>query len=250
MSDTTTNRGDRAHLEASHLKKTYGHKTVVHDVSLEVFSGECVGLLGANGAGKTTSFYMVCGLVEADGGDVTLDGESLVEMPMFQRARKGIGYLPQEASVFRKLSVRDNLLAIFETLDMPKEQMHEELDALLADFGLEEVQEQKAFTLSGGQRRRTEIARCLVTKPKFILLDEPFAGVDPIAVEDIQNIIIDLRAKGYGILITDHNVRETLSICDRAYLMTAGEILVKGSADDIVNNEDARRLYFGESFSL
>jgi len=245
-----TNRSHRAHLEASHLKKTYGHKTVVHDVSLEVFSGECVGLLGANGAGKTTSFYMVCGLVEADGGDVTLDGESLVEMPMFQRARKGIGYLPQEASVFRKLSVRDNLLAIFETLDMPKEQMHEELDALLADFGLEEVQEQKAFTLSGGQRRRTEIARCLVTKPKFILLDEPFAGVDPIAVEDIQNIIIDLREKGYGILITDHNVRETLSICDRAYLMTAGEILVKGSADDIVNNEDARRLYFGESFSL
>jgi len=241
---------NRAHLQASHLKKVYGHKIVVHDVNLEVYSGECVGLLGANGAGKTTSFYMVCGLVEADGGDVTLDGESLVNMPMFQRARKGIGYLPQEASVFRKLSVRDNLLAIFETLDMSKEQMHEELDALLADFGLEEVQEQKAFTLSGGQRRRTEIARCLVTKPKFILLDEPFAGVDPIAVEDIQSIIRDLREKGYGILITDHNVRETLSICDRAYLMTAGEILVKGSADDIVNNEDARRLYFGESFSL
>jgi len=237
-------------LEAHHLKKVYGHKTVVHDVSLEVRSGECVGLLGANGAGKTTSFYMVCGLVEADGGDVTLDGESLVDMPMYMRARKGIGYLPQEASIFRKLTVRENLLAIFETLDMPNEQMHEELDALLADFGLEEVQEQKAFTLSGGQRRRTEIARCLVTKPKFVLLDEPFAGVDPIAVEDIQGIIRDLRDKGYGILITDHNVRETLSICDRAYLMTAGEILVKGSAEEIVNNEDARRLYFGESFSL
>ena len=247
MSETTPTR---AHLEASHLKKVYGHKTVVHDVSLEVFSGECVGLLGANGAGKTTSFYMVCGLVEADGGDVTLDGESLVDMPMYKRARKGIGYLPQEASVFRKLTVRENLLAIFETLDMPKEQMHEELDALLADFGLEEVQEQKAYTLSGGQRRRTEIARCLVTKPKFVLLDEPFAGVDPIAVEDIQGIIRDLRGKGYGILITDHNVRETLSICDRAYLMTAGEILVQGSAEEIVNNEDARRLYFGESFSL
>ncbi|MDQ7003914.1 MAG: LPS export ABC transporter ATP-binding protein [Ghiorsea sp.] len=240
----------RAHLKASNLKKVYGHKTVVHDVSLEVFSGECVGLLGANGAGKTTSFYMVCGLVEADAGDVTLDGESMVEMPMYMRARKGIGYLPQEASVFRKLTVRENLLAIFETLDIPKEQMHEELDALLADFGLEEVQAQKAYTLSGGQRRRTEIARCLVTKPKFILLDEPFAGVDPIAVEDIQGIISDLRDKGYGILITDHNVRETLSICDRAYLMTAGEILVKGSAEEIVNNEDARRLYFGESFSL
>jgi len=240
----------KAHLSAQNLKKVYGHKTVVHDVSLEVFSGECVGLLGANGAGKTTSFYMVCGLVEADGGDVTLDGESIVDMPMYKRARKGIGYLPQEASVFRKLTVRENLLAIFETLDMPVEQMHEELDALLADFGLEEVQEQKAYTLSGGQRRRTEIARCLVTKPKFVLLDEPFAGVDPIAVEDIQGIIRDLRDKGYGILITDHNVRETLSICDRAYLMTAGEILVQGSAEEIVNNKDARRLYFGESFSL
>jgi lipopolysaccharide export system ATP-binding protein len=240
----------KAHLAATSLKKVYGHKTVVHDVSIEVFSGECVGLLGANGAGKTTSFYMVCGLVEADGGDVTLDGESIVDMPMYQRARKGIGYLPQEASVFRKLSVRENLLLIFETLDIPKEQMHEELDALLADFGLEAVQEQKAYTLSGGQRRRTEIARCLVTKPKFVLLDEPFAGVDPIAVEDIQGIIRDLRDKGYGILITDHNVRETLSICDRAYLMTAGEILVQGSAEEIVNNKDARRLYFGESFSL
>jgi len=240
----------RAHLEATNLKKMYGHKTVVHDVSMDVYSGECVGLLGANGAGKTTSFYMVCGLVQADGGDVTLDGESLIQMPMYQRARKGIGYLPQEASVFRKLTVRENLLAIFETLDMPKHQIEEELDMLLSDFGLEEVQTQKAFTLSGGQRRRTEIARCLVTKPKFVLLDEPFAGVDPIAVEDIQKIIGELRDKGYGILITDHNVRETLSICDRAYLMTEGEILVKGSADEIVNNKDARRLYFGESFRL
>jgi len=240
----------KSHLSASHLCKRYGSKTVVHDVSLDVYSGECVGLLGANGAGKTTSFYMVCGLVEANGGDVTMDGESLIQMPMYQRARQGIGYLPQEASVFRKLTVRENLLAIFETLDLSHEQIEEELDILLSDFGLESVQEQKAYTLSGGQRRRTEIARCLVTKPKFILLDEPFAGVDPIAVEDIQNIINDLRDKGYGILITDHNVRETLSICDRAYLMTAGEILVQGSADEIVNNKDARRLYFGESFSL
>ena len=241
---------ERSHLSAVNLTKSYGHKTVVNDVSLDVYSGECVGLLGANGAGKTTSFYMVCGLVEANGGDVTLDGESLIRMPMYKRARKGVGYLPQEASVFRKLTVRENLLAIFETLDMPNEQMHEELDELLAEFGLEAVQEQKAYTLSGGQRRRTEIARCLVTKPKFILLDEPFAGVDPIAVEDIQQIIDDLRHKGYGILITDHNVRETLAICDRAYLMTAGEILVQGTADEIVNNADARRLYFGESFSM
>lgn len=240
----------RSHLSAQHLKKIYGKQTVVHDVSMDVYSGECVGLLGANGAGKTTSFYMVCGLIEANGGDVTLDGKSLIHMPMYQRARQGIGYLPQEASVFRKLTVRENLMAIFETLNMPNAEMHETLDELLADFGLEAVQEQKAYTLSGGQRRRTEIARCLVTKPKFVLLDEPFAGVDPIAVEDIQTIINDLRAKGYGILITDHNVRETLSICDRAYLMTAGEILVQGSADEIVNNTDARRLYFGESFSL
>ena len=240
----------KSHLSAVNLSKSYGHKTVVHDVSLDVYSGECVGLLGANGAGKTTSFYMVCGLVQADGGSVTLDGEALTNMPMYQRARKGIGYLPQEASVFRKLTVRENLLAIFETLDMPNEQMHEELDELLSEFGLEEVQEQKAYTLSGGQRRRTEIARCLVTKPKFVLLDEPFAGVDPIAVEDIQLIINDLRSKGYGILITDHNVRETLAICDHAYLMTAGEILVKGKTEEIVNNTDARRLYFGESFSM
>lgn len=248
--DLNTQAAVRSHLSAQHLRKTYGHKAVVQDVSMDVYSGECVGLLGANGAGKTTSFYMVCGLVEANGGDVTLDGESLIHMPMYRRARKGIGYLPQEASVFRKLTVRENLLAIFETLPMTNEQIHEELDSLLHDFGLEEVQEQKAFTLSGGQRRRTEIARCLVTKPKFVLLDEPFAGVDPIAVEDIQGIISELRGKGYGILITDHNVRETLSICDRAYLMTAGEILVQGSAQDIVDNEDARRLYFGASFTL
>jgi len=239
-----------SHLKAQDLCKIYGNKTVVHSVSLDVYSGECVGLLGANGAGKTTSFYMVCGLIEANDGDVTLDGESLIDMPMYKRARKGIGYLPQEASVFRKLTVRENLLAIFETLKMEKAQVEEDLESLLYDFGLEEVQHQKAFTLSGGQRRRTEIARCLVTKPKFVLLDEPFAGVDPIAVEDIQHIINDLRSKGYGILITDHNVRETLSICDRAYLMTAGEILVQGTADEIVNNADARRLYFGERFQL
>ncbi|MDQ6988959.1 MAG: LPS export ABC transporter ATP-binding protein [Mariprofundaceae bacterium] len=240
----------RAHLSAQHLCKRYGSKTVVQNVSLDVYSGECVGLLGANGAGKTTSFYMVCGLVEANAGDVTLDGQSLIDLPMYQRARRGIGYLPQEASVFRKLTVRENLLSIFETLDMPQAQMEEELDILLNDFGLTAVQEQKAYTLSGGQRRRTEIARCLVTKPKFVLLDEPFAGVDPIAVEDIQGIIRDLRQKGYGILITDHHVRETLNICDRAYLMTAGEILVQGSAEEIVSNQDARRLYFGENFSL
>lgn len=238
------------HLSAEGLKKSYRKKTVVHSVSLDVYSGECVGLLGPNGAGKTTSFYMVCGLIRSDHGKVELDGESIAALPMHMRARKGIGYLPQEASIFRKLTVRENLMAIFETLGLPDIQVEEELEALLVDFGIEGVQHQKAYTLSGGQRRRTEIARALVTKPRFLLLDEPFAGVDPIAVEDIQAIIADLRKKGIGILITDHNVRDTLSICDRAYLMSAGEILVQGTPDEVVCHPDARRLYLGESFTM
>jgi len=238
------------HLSAEGLNKRYGKKTVVHSVGLDVYSGECVGLLGPNGAGKTTSFYMVCGLIRADQGKVELDGESITELPMHMRARKGIGYLPQEASIFRKLTVRENLMAIFETLGLPDTQVEEELEELLVELGIEGVQHQKAYTLSGGQRRRTEIARALVTKPRFLLLDEPFAGVDPIAVEDIQAIIADLRTRGIGILITDHNVRDTLSICDRAYLMSAGEILVQGTTDEIVSHPDARRLYLGESFSM
>ncbi len=238
------------HLSASGLQKSYAKKQVVNHVDLELHSGECVGLLGPNGAGKTTSFYMVCGLVPADHGTITLDGEQITHLPMYQRARRGIGYLPQEASIFRKLTVRENLLAIFETLDLPATQIEAELQSLLLDFGIDGVQHQKAYTLSGGQRRRTEIARALVTKPKFLLLDEPFAGVDPIAVEDIQTIIAKLRDKGIGILITDHNVRDTLSICDRAYLMSAGEIFVHGNPDEIIHNPDARRLYLGESFSM
>jgi lipopolysaccharide export system ATP-binding protein len=238
------------HLSAKGINKSYHKKTVVHSVSLDVYSGECVGLLGPNGAGKTTSFYMVCGLIQTEQGEVTLDGENITGLPMHMRARQGIGYLPQEASIFRKLTVRENLLAIFETLDLPDTQVEEELEALLIDLGVEGVQHQKAYTLSGGQRRRTEIARALVTKPRFLLLDEPFAGVDPIAVEDIQAIIADLRSKGIGILITDHNVRDTLSICDRAYLMSAGEILVQGTTDEIISHPDARRLYLGESFSM
>jgi len=238
------------HLSADSLNKSYRKKTVVHSVSLDIYSGECVGLLGPNGAGKTTSFYMVCGLIHADQGKVEMDGEDITALPMHMRARKGIGYLPQEASIFRKLTVRENLMSIFETLGLPDVQVEEELEALLVELGIEGVQHQKAYTLSGGQRRRTEIARALVTKPRFLLLDEPFAGVDPIAVEDIQAIIADLRKKGIGILITDHNVRDTLSICDRAYLMSAGEILVQGTADEIVNHPDARRLYLGESFSM
>jgi len=238
------------HLSASQLCKCYGGKTVVHSVSLDVYSGECIGVLGPNGAGKTTSFYMVCGLVPADKGHVSIDNEDITSLPMHLRARRGIGYLPQEASIFRKLTVRENLLAIFETLNLPSIQVEEELENLLVDFGIEGVQHQKAYTLSGGQRRRTEIARALVTRPNFILLDEPFAGVDPIAVEDIQSIIAELRTKGIGVLITDHNVRDTLSICDRAYLMSQGEILVQGTADEIIEHPDARRLYLGESFSM
>jgi len=238
------------HLSANSLCKRYGGKTVVHSVSLDVYSGECIGVLGPNGAGKTTSFYMVCGLVPADEGHVTVNNEDITSLPMHLRARRGIGYLPQEASIFRKLTVRENLLAIFETLNLPRIQVEEELEGLLVDLGIEGVQHQKAYTLSGGQRRRTEIARALVTKPRFLLLDEPFAGVDPIAVEDIQSIIAELRDKGIGILITDHNVRDTLSICDRAYLMSAGEILVQGTADEIIDHPDARRLYLGESFSM
>jgi len=240
----------RHHLSSRELSKRYRGKQVVHGVDLDVYSGECVGLLGPNGAGKTTSFYMVCGLVPADGGEVSLDGESLTALPMHLRARRGIGYLPQEASIFRKLTVRENLMAIFETLDIPDIQVEEELEGLLVELGIEGVQHQKAYTLSGGQRRRTEIARALVTKPRFLLLDEPFAGVDPIAVEDIQAIIADLRSKGIGILITDHNVRDTLSICDRAYLMSAGEILVHGTPEEITQHPDARRLYFGERFNM
>ncbi len=238
------------HLSARGLCKSYRNKQVVNGVDLDVFSGECIGLLGPNGAGKTTSFYMVCGLIAADAGEVSLDDKNITRLPMHMRARSGIGYLPQEASIFRKLTVRENLLAIFETLGLPDVQIEEELEALLVELGIEGVQHQKAFTLSGGQRRRTEIARALVTKPRFLLLDEPFAGVDPIAVEDIQAIIADLKSKGIGILITDHNVRDTLSICDRAYLMSAGEIIVQGTADEIVEHPDARRLYLGESFSM
>ena len=238
------------HLSARGLCKSYRNKQVVSGVDVDVYSGECIGLLGPNGAGKTTSFYMVCGLVSADAGEVGLDEKDITHQAMHLRARSGIGYLPQEASIFRKLTVRENLLAIFETLNLPDVQVEEELEALLVDLGIEGVQHQKAYTLSGGQRRRTEIARALVTKPKFLLLDEPFAGVDPIAVEDIQAIIADLRNKGIGILITDHNVRDTLSICDRAYLMSEGKILVQGDAETIINHPDARRLYLGESFSM
>jgi lipopolysaccharide export system ATP-binding protein len=238
------------HLSARGLSKSYRHKKVVSDIDIDVYSGECIGLLGPNGAGKTTCFYMVCGLIGADAGKVSLDDQEITHQPMHIRARNGIGYLPQEASIFRKLTVRENLLAIFETLKLPDIQIEEEMEELLIELGIEGVQHQKAYTLSGGQRRRTEIARALVTKPRFLLLDEPFAGVDPIAVEDIQDIIAKLRNKNIGILITDHNVRDTLSICDRAYLMNEGDIIVQGTTEEIIAHPDARRLYLGESFSM
>lgn len=238
------------HLCISNLNKSFRKKRVVHNVSFDIYSGECVGLLGPNGAGKTTSFYMVCGLIKADGGSVQLDDEDITGLAMHRRARRGIGYLPQEASIFRNMTVRENLLAIFETLHEPPETIEEELEALLVDLGIEAVQHQKAYTLSGGQRRRTEIARALVTRPQFLLLDEPFAGVDPIAVEDIQAIIADLRQRGIGILITDHNVRDTLSICDRGYLMNLGEIIIQGTPAEIIDHPDARRIYLGQRFNM
>ncbi len=238
------------HLSAKNLAKSYRKIRVVDDVDVDVYSHECVGLLGPNGAGKTTCFYMICGLIHGDAGRIHMDGEDITSLPMHRRARRGIGYLPQEASIFRKLTVRENLLGIFETLDLPEAEVEERLEKLLVELGIEGVQHQKAYTLSGGQRRRTEIARALVTRPRFLLLDEPFAGIDPIAVEDIQAIIADLRTRGIGILITDHNVRDTLSICDRAYLMNAGHILVQGTPDEIVAHPEARRLYLGDSFSM
>jgi lipopolysaccharide export system ATP-binding protein len=240
----------RHHLSSRELCKRYRGKQVVHGVDLDVYSGECVGLLGPNGAGKTTSFYMVCGLVPADGGEVSLDGESLTALPMHMRARRGIGYLPQEASIFRKLTVRENLMAIFETLDIPDIQVEEELEGLLVELGIEGVQHQKAYTLSGGQRRRTEIARALVTKPRFLLLDEPFAGVDPIAVGELQHLIASLRDRGIGVLLTDHNVREALGICSRAYILSAGRVLEEGTPAAIASSARARAVYLGEKFRL
>jgi len=237
-------------LEAEGLVKRYRGKTVVRGVSLRVRPGEVVGLLGPNGAGKTTTFYMLTGLVRADAGAVRLDGEEITRLPLFMRARKGLGYLPQEASVFRGLTVRENLLAVLEPLGLPAVELEERLERLLVEFGIEGVQHQKAYTLSGGQRRRTEIARALATNPRYLLLDEPFAGVDPIAVEDIQRMIAQIKAQGIGVLITDHNVRETLAICDRAYLMAAGEVFLHGAPEAIVDDPRARRLYLGERFSL
>lgn len=240
----------KAYLEAKHLKKTYSGRTVVKDVSLKVSQGEVVGLLGPNGAGKTTSFYMMVGLVKADEGNIEMSGINLTEFPIHIRALKGVGYLPQEASVFRDLSVEDNIFSVLENRELPKNKKKDLLESLIEDFGLGHIRTSQGSALSGGERRRVEIARALALEPKFILLDEPFAGVDPLAVSDIQGIIRGLKRRNIGVLITDHNVRETLGIVDRAYIMNSGELLVSGTPDEIVNNERARKFYLGEEFKM
>ncbi len=237
-------------LESKDLVKVYGRRTVVRDVSFHVHRGEIVGLLGPNGAGKTTSFYMVTGMISPERGRVLLDGEDITGVPMYRRARKGIGYLSQEPSVFRKLTVEQNILLVMEMLGYEKDERCRRLEELLDDLKIKHLRKNRADSLSGGERRRTEITRALVSHPSFLLLDEPFAGVDPIAVEDIQNIVKDLKKRGIGVLITDHNVRETLSITDRAYLMFEGQILKTGSSDFLANDEEARKLYLGRKFRL
>ncbi|MCB0691563.1 MAG: LPS export ABC transporter ATP-binding protein [Saprospiraceae bacterium] len=237
-------------LRAENLVKKYGSREVVKSVTIEVNQGEIVGLLGPNGAGKTTSFYMIVGFVQPDSGNVFLDSEEITSLAMYQRARHGVGYLPQEASIFRKLSVEDNILAVLEMTKLNKEAQKEKLESLIDEFGLGKVRKSLGDSLSGGERRRTEIARALASDPKFILLDEPFAGIDPIAVEDIQHIVSKLKDKNIGILITDHNVQETLSITERAYLMFEGNILRAGTAEELAGDEVVRRLYLGMNFEL
>jgi len=237
-------------LRTRGLRKSFGRRTVVNGVDLEVSSGEVVGLLGPNGAGKTTTFYMVVGLTRPDEGQVFLNGDDITELPMYLRARKGVSYLPQEPSVFRKLTVEDNIMAVLEAMGLDEGLRRKRIDELLTEFGITRIAGSKGFALSGGERRRVEIARALATNPSFILLDEPFAGIDPLAVIDIQNIITDLKERGIGILISDHNVRETLGVCDKAYILNNGEILECGDPAQISQSRKAREIYLGEKFRL
>jgi lipopolysaccharide export system ATP-binding protein len=237
-------------LVVENLRKSYQSRTVVHDISLRIKSGEVVGLLGPNGAGKTTSFYMIVGLVALDAGKITVDGKDLSRLPIHKRARLGLSYLPQEASIFRKLTVEENILAVLELQELTEEQMQLKLNSLLEELHITHIRDSAAISLSGGERRRVEIARCLATNPDFILLDEPFAGIDPIAVIDIQNIIKLLTARNIGVLITDHNVRETLGICDRAYIVNQGQVFASGVPSEIVENESVREVYLGKDFRL
>lgn len=250
MSDSSASGSDGRGLGCDGLVKVYGKRRVVSDVSINVKRGEIVGLLGPNGAGKTTSFYMIVGMIKPDGGTVYLDGHDITRLPMYRRARKGIGYLPQEASIFRKLTVEDNLKAILETLKISKAEREERLESLLRELGVEHLRKSYGYQLSGGERRRVEVTRSLVTEPSFMLLDEPFAGIDPIALADLQAIVMKLRERGLGVLITDHNVRETLSITDRAYIMYEGSIKRSGTADDLASDPEVRKIYLGEAFRL
>jgi len=245
-----TNKNGEMKLRSEGLVKIYKGRSVVNQVSVEVSQGEIVGLLGPNGAGKTTSFYMMVGLIKPDKGRIFLDEHDITDKPMYQRAQSGVGYLPQEASVFRQMTVEDNIAAVLEMTIYSKEEQKEKLETLLSEFGLNRVRKNMGNVLSGGERRRTEIARALATDPKFILLDEPFAGIDPIAVEDIQHIVARLKTKNIGILITDHNVQETLSITDRAYLLFEGKILKAGTAEELASDEQVRRVYLGQNFEL
>jgi len=237
-------------LEAKGLVKIYGGRKVVNDIDLSILAGEVVGLLGPNGAGKTTTFYLIVGLIRPDGGSIFLNGDDISRNPMYLRAQKGLNYLPQEPSIFRKLTVAENVMAILETLDLDVQQRKERMESLLGELDLTALAGNPAYSLSGGERRRVEITRALVTSPKFILLDEPFAGIDPLAVADIQKIIYKLKEKGIGVIISDHNVRETLSVCDRAYIVNEGSILVEGDPETIASSETARRIYFGKDFCL
>ena len=237
-------------IHTNGLVKTFGDRTVVDGVNLSFRAGEVVGLLGPNGAGKTTTFYMIVGLIAASAGRVELDGQDITPLRMHERARRGIGYLPQEASVFRKLTVEQNILAIVEAVGVPRRERRERVDRHLSDLHLTHVAKQKAYTLSGGERRRLEIARALVTQPKFLLMDEPFAAIDPISVAEVQKMILQLKARGIGVVVTDHNVRETLRIVDRAYLIHKGKVLTEGSGDFLIRDEQARKFYLGESFDM
>ena len=241
---------DQLVLRAIDLQKIYGKRTVVKNASIIVKEGEIVGLLGPNGAGKTTTFYMITGMIRPNAGKIELNNEDITRVPMYRRARRGVSYLPQEASIFRKLSVEDNLLAIMQAIGIPRKERKSRCERLLEELNISHIARSRGYNLSGGERRRTEIARTLVTNPKFILLDEPFAGVDPIAVEDIQNIVHGLKKRGIGVLITDHNVHETLSITDRAYLLFEGKILKEGTADFLADDPEAKKLYLGEKFRL
>ncbi len=240
-----------AQLQAKHLKKSYSGRQVVRDVSVSIESGQIVGLLGPNGAGKTTCFYMIVGLVNSEGGNVIIDGKDITALPMHGRAREGIGYLPQEASIFRKLTVADNIMAILETrTGLSKSERNKQLEQLLDEFSIQHIRNSLGMSLSGGERRRVEIARALATEPSFILLDEPFAGVDPISVTDIKEIVTHLKNRGIGVLITDHNVRETLDICEHAYIVSEGHIIASGDSDTILSNQKVRDVYLGEHFRI